>query len=705
MNTAFHNSGILTKNHENSKLHEQTVYAKIWFRVMKTDNEIKSSSISPNISTGDVEPVQERLDELGQTVQAEYRANQKLLDSVASELGTTPKETNEIVDSIVASAVVDGAASKKEAATAAAVVEVGRSGDQPRTAEQLDVIATGDPEGFKAIVDAANQVGVDTDEVARELREREGRLNAAGITKELLEMAERAEAQEPGYVFYNPQKLTERRDRILEAVKKLDSDDWADVKNVAKVLNTCSDAATSLRAGNMTIVADMFDDALRDFLLNAPAGVLHEMDSSEDMEESRVIRQFVHSVLEGTQDLKVENAQVIARAAGYENVSDFFNKSTGGVEDTSGIGRFLMAHPELRVLAGYPTGSPENIADKMNLMREQDEFTIDLLMRQMGLPAELVRDIDRGMKGRCLKKTEHETDVEEYSENHMKELTTITKMVAHFGVDRILKIHNEIGIVNFGKRSIDSLEKLEKIIDNDEDALREIRDKEIIVSLEDALNDDIGSFALTESLFRGGDNGYHMPFEVSSLKEDGEEIGRYIDFLEKRDLHPSVVVIAGHGQPGGIHIGDGMLFMRDVTEDLKKYHIDDPYVDLSNPSDEAVVNKLFRTMKPDADGSCHLILKSCSQGSKETKTGRSTAQVLADRMHANAPEGSTSRVYSSELPSNMWRNYKDGQLFYVGEKATVITVASDGKIVESKEEIIDPRALRRGDRAEMKADV
>ncbi len=43
-----------------------------------------------------------------------------------------------------------------------------------------------------------------------------------------------------------------------------------------------------------------------------------------------------------------------------------------------------------------------------------------------------------------------------------------------------------------------------------------------------------------------------MPFEVSSLKEDGEEIGRYIDFLEKRDLHPSVVVIAGHGQPGAI---------------------------------------------------------------------------------------------------------------------------------------------------------
>ena len=641
---------------------------------MKTNNEIESSSTSSNLLTGDVELAQERLDELKQTVQAERGANQKLYDSVAGELDATPEETNEIVDSIVASAATDGVASiepeERKAATAAAVVEVGRSGDQPRTAAQLDAIATGDPEGFKAIVDAANQVGVDTDEVARELREREDGINTAGITKELLEMAERAEAQEPGYVFYNPRELAERRGRILEAAKKLDSDDWADVKNVAKVLNACSDAAASLRAGNMTIVADMFDDTLRDFLPNIPAGVLHEMYSSEDMEESRVMQRFVHNVLEGTQDLKVENAQVIAKAAGYENVSDFFNKSTGGVEDTSDIGRFLMSHPELRVLAGYPTGSPENIADKMNLMREQDEFTIDLLVRQMGLPAELVRDIDRGMKGRCLKKTEHETDVEEYSENHMKELTTITKMVAHFGVDRILKIHNEIGIVNFGKRSIDSLEKLERIIDNDEDALREIRDKEIIVSLEDALNDDIGSFALTESLF-----------------------------------HPSVVVIAGHGQPGGIHIGDGMLFMRDVTEDLKKYHIDDPYVDLSNPSDEAVVNRLFRTMKSDADGSCHLILKSCSQGSKETKTGRSTAQVLADRMHANAPEGSTSRVYSSELPSNMWRNYKDGQLFYVGEKATVITVASDGKIVESKEEIIDPRALRRGDRAEMKADV
>ena len=92
---------------------------------MKTDNEIESSSISPNLSTGDVESAQERLDELGQTVQAEYRANQKLLDSVASELGTTSKETNEIVDSIVASAVADGPAmEKKEAATAAAVVEL-----------------------------------------------------------------------------------------------------------------------------------------------------------------------------------------------------------------------------------------------------------------------------------------------------------------------------------------------------------------------------------------------------------------------------------------------------------------------------------------------------------------------------------------------------------------------------------------------------
>ena len=289
---------------------------------MKTNNEIESSSTSSNLLTGDVELAQERLDELKQTVQAERGANQKLYNSVAGELDATPEETNERVDSIVASA-----------------------------AEQLDAIATGDPEGFKAIVDAANQVGVDTDEVARELREREGRLNAAGITKELLEMAERAEAQEPGYVFYNIQELTERRDRILEAVKKLDSDDWADVKNVAKVLNTCSDAATSLRAGNMTIVADMFDDTLRDFLPNIPAGVLHEMYSSEDMEESRVMQQFVHNVLEGTQDLKVENAQVIARVAGYENVLDFFNKSTGGVEDTSDIGRFLMAHPELRVLA------------------------------------------------------------------------------------------------------------------------------------------------------------------------------------------------------------------------------------------------------------------------------------------------------------------------------------------------------------------
>ncbi len=43
------------------------------------------------------------------------------------------------------------------------------------------------------------------------------------------------------------------------------------------------------------------------------------------------MQQFVHNVLE-LKILKFENAQVIAKAAGYENVSDFFNKSTGGVE-------------------------------------------------------------------------------------------------------------------------------------------------------------------------------------------------------------------------------------------------------------------------------------------------------------------------------------------------------------------------------------
>ena len=106
---------------------------------MKTNNEIESSSTSSNLFTGDVELARERLDELKQTVQAERGANQKLYNSVAGELDATPEETNEIVDSIVASAAADGAASieleEKKAATAAAVVEVGRSGDQPRTAE------------------------------------------------------------------------------------------------------------------------------------------------------------------------------------------------------------------------------------------------------------------------------------------------------------------------------------------------------------------------------------------------------------------------------------------------------------------------------------------------------------------------------------------------------------------------------------------
>ena len=147
------------------------------------NNKIKTPHDFPSYLTGDVKivtPAQEQLNELQRRVEmvrSESNTIKELYNEVAEQQNSTPEATNEAVDDIVADAVADGAKSiepgTKEAAIAAAIVEIGLPGDQPKTAEQLEAIATANIGSTEAVVSAAEQAGVDTDEVARELQEKE----------------------------------------------------------------------------------------------------------------------------------------------------------------------------------------------------------------------------------------------------------------------------------------------------------------------------------------------------------------------------------------------------------------------------------------------------------------------------------------------------------------------------------------------------
>mgnify|MGYP000963644075 CR=1 FL=1 len=147
------------------------------------NNKIKTPHDFPSYLTGDVKivtPAQEQLNELQRRVEmvrSESNTIKELYNEVAEQQNSTPEATNEAVDDIVADAVADGAKSiesgAKEAAIAAAIVEIGLPGDQPKTAEQLEAIAAANIDSTEAVVSAAEQAGVDTDEVARELKEKE----------------------------------------------------------------------------------------------------------------------------------------------------------------------------------------------------------------------------------------------------------------------------------------------------------------------------------------------------------------------------------------------------------------------------------------------------------------------------------------------------------------------------------------------------
>lgn len=147
------------------------------------NNKLKISHDFPSHLTGDVEivtPAQEQLNELQRRVEmvrSESNTIKELYNEVAEQQNSTPETTNEAVDSIVADAVADGAKSigpgAKEAAIAAAIAEVSLPGDQPKTTEQLEAIAAANIDSTEAVVSVAEQAGVDTDEVARELQEKE----------------------------------------------------------------------------------------------------------------------------------------------------------------------------------------------------------------------------------------------------------------------------------------------------------------------------------------------------------------------------------------------------------------------------------------------------------------------------------------------------------------------------------------------------
>ncbi len=143
------------------------------------NNKIKTPHDFPSYLTGDVKivtPAQEQLNELQRRVEmvrSESDTIKELYNEVAEQQNSTPETTNEAVDSIVADGAKSIEPGAKEAAIAAAIVEIGLPGDQPKTAEQLEAIAAANIDSTEAVVSVAEQAGVDTDEVARELQEKE----------------------------------------------------------------------------------------------------------------------------------------------------------------------------------------------------------------------------------------------------------------------------------------------------------------------------------------------------------------------------------------------------------------------------------------------------------------------------------------------------------------------------------------------------
>jgi hypothetical protein len=147
-----------------------------------------------------------------------------------------------------------------------------------------------------------------------------------------------------------------------------------------------------------------------------------------------------------------------------------------------------------------------------------------------------------------------------------------------------------------------------RFVERDPELLGELQQKDVCVIFRDATGDYNGGLGSVHAEFET--DGATLLFEVSGMTNGGEEMRRYMKLLAERDVHPAVVVLAGHGQPGRIAFGEGRLVSRGID-----------HITIYNEATlhDVGMGEFLANMKPDADGNCSVVFKSCSQAASVSK--------------------------------------------------------------------------------------
>ncbi|MFZ1812194.1 MAG: hypothetical protein WAU02_01545 [Candidatus Saccharimonadales bacterium] len=307
---------------------------------------------------------------------------------------------------------------------------------------------------------------------------------------------------------------------------------------------------------------------------------------------------------------------------------------------------------------------------------ERQQWAHEYLVGQLGYAEVRAAECAVAMRGRIIVNPENPTSID--PQKHLSELEKITQAVQEVGSNNIATLREICGIVNSGEMSADQLHRMVRFAEGDPSLAEELAQKEVCVIIRDETSDWNGAFRGLNEEYETT-SGATLIFGVPSLRDQGEHLRSIQQRLKVLGIRPSVLILAGHGRPGVLHMGDGYI----VPQQLQRPQ---PAAMNVTTLEQAGIDKIIADMKPDRDGNCSIIYEACSQGANIGGVQDETTLVRTAKIARDQGSGNVFQIFGTDNPSNARRN-KFGNIydsFSGGEQPiTRVTVGQFGGIYRS----------------------
>lgn len=318
------------------------------------------------------------------------------------------------------------------------------------------------------------------------------------------------------------------------------------------------------------------------------------------------------------------------------------------------------------------------------------DICVDYLVEDIGLPIERASEMLTAMYGRCSNPTSPEKPSERLIDLDIlkSEVVKAANAIEQIGLEKAAILHEMCGIVNIGELSSDQLQRMVRFAEGDETLMEELSQKEVCIVLRDATRDWNGGLNGLNQKYETT-NGATLIFEVSSLQNGGEQVRNFVAMLKKAGIRPSVLVIAGHGAPGGVVMGSDSkdVIIPVEPRDTEYVSSRERFATLADTN----IDQLIGDMKPDRDGNCSIIYSACCQGAdllaKDDTTLSRTAEIARSK-----GTGKVFQIYGTRDESSLMRDkYGDIVDAYKGQSITRAIVGKYGGIYVHDSDSAAPR--------------